>query len=65
MFSAYVMVTLLTAGFSAWAAYVDFKRAEWVIANMTRYGIPESWLFSLGTLKALGAAGLVIGIGRL
>jgi hypothetical protein len=63
MFTAYVMVTLLAAGFIAWAAYVDFARAEWVIANMTKYGIPHSWLFPLGTIKAVGAIGLVIGIG--
>jgi hypothetical protein len=62
MFTAYVIVTVLAAGFNAYAAYVDFARAEWVIANMTRYGIPRSWLFSLGALKAMGAVGLVIGI---
>ena len=63
MFTTYVTVTLLAAGLSGWAAYVDFARAAWVIANMTRYGIPHSWLFWLGTLKAMGAVGLVIGIG--
>jgi DoxX-like family len=62
MSTIYVMVTLVAAVFIAWAAYVDFARAEWVIANMTRYGIPQSWLFLLGTLKALGAVGLVIGL---
>jgi len=63
MFTAYVIVTLLTAALNAWAGYVDFARAEWVIANMTRYGIPQSWLFTLGFLKALGAVGLVLGLG--
>jgi hypothetical protein len=63
MFSAYVFVTLLTAAFSLYAGYVDFVRAEWVVANMTRYGVPDSWLFWLGALKAAGAAGLVLGIG--
>lgn len=29
---------------------------------MTRYGIPRSWLFSLGALKTVGAIGLLIGI---
>lgn len=62
MFTAYVVVTLIAAGFNAYAAYVDFARAEWVIANMNRYGIPRSWLFLLGALKALGAVGLLIGI---
>lgn len=62
MFVTYVVVTLLTAALNAYAAYLDFARTEWVVANMTRYGIPHSWLFSLGALKAAGAAGLVIGI---
>lgn len=62
MVTAYVIVTLLAAGSNAWAAYVDFASADWVIENMTRYGIPRSWLFSLGALKALGAVGLLIGI---
>jgi DoxX-like family len=62
MLTTYVVVTLIAAGLNAWAAYVDFAGAEWVIANMTRYGIPRSWLFWLGVLKAMGAAGLLIGI---
>jgi hypothetical protein len=62
MFASYVIVTVLAAAFNVYAAYVDFARAEWVIANMTKYGIPRSWLFSLGALKALGAVGLLIGI---
>jgi DoxX-like family len=40
----------------------DFTRAEWVV-NMTRLGVPDSWLFSLGALKAAGALGLLVGIG--
>jgi hypothetical protein len=62
MFIAYVFVTLLTAAFNVYASYMDFVRAEWVVANMTRYGVPHSWLFWLGALKAAGAAGLVFGI---
>lgn len=63
MFTFYVIVTLLAAGMNAWAAYVDFARSEWVIENMMRYGIPRSWLFPLGVLKATGAAGLLISFG--
>jgi DoxX-like family len=62
MFTAYVVVTLMAVALNTYAAYVDFIRAEWVVANMTRYGIPHSWLFSLGALKGAGAAGLVIGL---
>lgn len=60
---AYIIVTLVAAALNGYAAYVDFVRAEWVLANMTRYGIPHSWLYSLGALKAAGAVGLLIGIG--
>lgn len=63
MFIAYVIVTLMTAALNGYAAYLDFARAEWVLANMTRYGVPHSWLYSLGALKAAGAVGLLIGIG--
>ena len=62
MFFAYVVVTLLAATLSGYAAYLDFARAGWVLANMTRYGIPPSWLYPLGALKAAGAIGLLIGI---
>jgi hypothetical protein len=62
MLSAYVIVTVIAAGLNAWAAYVDFARAEWVVANMKSYGIPRSWLFWLGVLKAAGAVGLLLGI---
>jgi hypothetical protein len=60
--TAYLLVTVLTAALNAYAAYVDFIRAEWVVANITRYGIPHSWLFSLGAVKAAGAAGLLVGV---
>ena len=63
MFVAYVVITLMTAVLNGYAAYVDFARADWVLANMTRYGVPHSWLYPLGALKAAGAVGLLIGIG--
>ena len=62
MSTAYILVTVLAAAITAYAAYVDFRRAEWVLENMTNYGVPHSWLFLLGVLKAAGALGLVIGI---
>lgn len=63
MFTAYVIVTVLAAATTAYAAYVDFTGAEWVLENMTNYGVPQSWLFLLGVLKAAGAFGLLVGIG--
>ena len=63
MFTAYVVVTILAAAASTYAATVDFMRAGWILDNMTRYGVPHSRLFPLGALKAAGALGLLLGIG--
>jgi hypothetical protein len=63
MFTAYVVVTLLAAAATAFAATADFLRPQWVLANMTRAGVPQSRLFSLGALKAAGALGLLVGLG--
>lgn len=62
MFSTYIVATVLAALMNAYAAYVDFSGARWVLDNMTRYGVPRSWMFLLGVLKAAGAVGLVAGI---
>lgn len=40
----------------------EFRRLNWVLANMSRLGISERWLTSLGVLKALGAVGLLVGL---
>jgi hypothetical protein len=52
----------MTATANIAAAAVDFLRAPWIVDNMTKYGIPHSWLFPLGAVKAAGAAGLLVGI---
>jgi hypothetical protein len=63
MFTAYIVVILLTTAANAYAATVDFRRPQWVLDNMTRWGGSHSWLFLLGALKAAGVLGLLIGIG--
>jgi hypothetical protein len=63
MFTAYVVVAVLAAVANATAAAFDFLRADWVLANMTKVGVPRSWLFPLGALKTAGALGLLVGIG--
>ena len=45
------------------AAAADFIRPRWLLANMTRAGVPRSWLLPLGALKAAGALGLLVGLG--
>jgi hypothetical protein len=63
MFTAYVLVTVLAAAANTFAATADFLRPQWLLANMTKVGVPRSWLFPLGALKAAGALGLLVGIG--
>lgn len=63
MTAAYVIVTVVAAVVTAYAATVDFVGVDWVLANMARLGVPEAWLLPLGALKAAGALGLVVGIG--
>jgi hypothetical protein len=62
MFTAYVVVTVVTAGANTFAATVDFTRPDWLLANMAKARVPQSWLFPLGALKAAGALGLLVGI---
>ncbi|MQA86605.1 MAG: DoxX family protein [Streptosporangiales bacterium] len=63
MFTAFVVVTVLTTAANTSAATVDFIRSEWLLVNMTKTGVPHSWLFPLGALKVAGALGLLAGIG--
>ena len=63
MFTAYIIVIVLTAAANTYAAIVDFRRPQWVLDNMTNWGGSHSWLFTLGALKAAGALGLLVGIG--
>jgi hypothetical protein len=62
MFTAYVVVTLVTAAMNAYAAYVEFTRADWIVENLNKYGVPLSWLFLLGVLKSAAVVGLLVGI---
>jgi hypothetical protein len=62
MFTAYVVVAVVAAAATTFAAAADFTRPRWLLANMTRVGVPRSWLDPLGVLKAAGALGLLVGI---
>jgi len=63
MFTAYVIVTLLAAAANIFSAALDFIRYKQILINMARVGVPDSWITILGTLKAAGAIGLLIGLG--
>jgi hypothetical protein len=63
MFTAYIVVTIFAAAANTYAAIVDFRRPQWVLDNIIKWGGSHSWLFTLGALKAAGALGLLVGIG--
>ncbi|MBF6300066.1 DoxX family protein [Nocardia amamiensis] len=62
MVIAYIAATVLAAAAALLAAGIDVVRAEWVRTNMGAYGVPESWLSPLALIKAVGGAGLLIGL---
>jgi hypothetical protein len=62
VFTAYVVVTLLTIAantFSGVAALVHWER---ILPGMAQAGVPKSWLTTLGALKTAGAVGLLLGL---
>ncbi|OBF73074.1 hypothetical protein A5750_15735 [Mycobacterium sp. 852002-51613_SCH5001154] len=63
MHTAYLVVTIIAIaldGFSGVSALLHFAP---IIPPMRRAGVPLSWLrFPIGTLKTLGALGLVVGL---
>jgi DoxX-like family len=63
MFVTYIVVTILAASANIFSATLDFIRYEPILINMAKVGVSESWLTTLGILKAAGALGLLIGIG--
>jgi len=63
MFTAYIVVSIFTAAANTYAAIVDFRRPQWVVDNVTKWGGSHSWLFPLGVFKAAGVLGLLAGIG--
>ncbi len=63
MFTAYIVVTVLTAAANFFSATLDFIRYKQILINMARVGVSDSWITILGILKAAGALGLLLGIG--
>ncbi|MEV5611881.1 DoxX family protein [Streptomyces sp. NPDC052225] len=59
---AYVIVTVFAAVMAGFSAVSVFLRAPWVVQPIADYGIPASWLPFLGTAKAAGAVGLLVGL---
>ena len=63
MFITYIVVTILAAAANIFSATLDFIRYKPILINMVKVGVSESWITTLGILKAAGALGLLIGIG--
>lgn len=62
MSTAYTVVTLVGAALVAFSAGTIFFRARWVVQPLVDYGVPRSWWPWLATAKAVGAAGLLVGL---
>lgn len=62
MSTGYVVVIVLWAAWVGFSAGSVFFRARWVVQPLADYGVPPSWWPWLGTAKATGAAGLLIGL---
>ncbi|MER5781439.1 DoxX family protein [Streptomyces mobaraensis] len=62
MVTAYVVVTVLTIAANAAIAAGDYARIDFVLANSAEVNVPRSWVPALATLKAAGAAGLLLGL---
>ena len=62
MFTAYVIITVITIVANAWATAADLTQPKWLLANMDEVGVPRPWLPPLAALKSAGAAGLLLGL---
>jgi hypothetical protein len=45
VFTAYVVASVLTAAANIHAATSDVTRPEWLLDNMAKAHVPQSWLF--------------------
>ena len=62
MNTAHTIMTVLAAAWVGFSAYATFTRASWVVDNLADYGVPTTWWPWLGTAKATGAIGLLVGL---
>jgi hypothetical protein len=62
MSTVYVIVTILAAAWVGFSAASVFFHAKWVVEPLADYGVPRAWWPWLGTAKAAGAAGLLVGL---
>jgi hypothetical protein len=63
MHTAYLVVTLMAIAFNGFSGVAALAHFAPIIPGMEAAGVSLSWLtFPIGTLKTLGALGLVVGL---
>lgn len=63
MHTAYLVLTLIAIAFDGFSGVSALLHFAPIIPPMQRAGVPLSWLrFPIGTLKTLGALGLIAGL---
>ncbi|MEU6828397.1 DoxX family protein [Nocardia beijingensis] len=62
MSTAYVVVTIAAAAWVGFSAFSLLRRAAFVVDPLVEYGVPQSWWTPLGSAKAAGALGLIVGL---
>lgn len=63
MRTAYLIVTTVAIAFDGFSGVSALLHFAPIIGPMRRAGVPLSWLrFPIGTLKTLGALGLIVGL---
>ena len=55
-------MTLVAAAMVTFSATAWLMRAQWAMDIRASYGVPDSWVPWLGSAKAAGAAGLLVGL---
>jgi DoxX-like family len=56
------IVVIIAAGWIGFSAYSLLAHKHFVVDNLDDYGVPRGWWPWLGTAKALGAIGLLVGL---
>jgi hypothetical protein len=62
MSTAATIVVILVAAWIGFSAFSLLTRKAFVVDSLREYGVPEGWWPWLGTAKALGAVGLLVGL---
>lgn len=62
MSTTYTVVTILGAAMAGFSGISVFAKAKFVVQPLADYGVPQSVWPLLGTLKVLGAVGLLVGL---